>query len=252
MSFFPLLICINAFVGASQLDRTYFISLLEGFVPLAVIEIMGEYAAHISENNGTAFLIIGVVTMVTSSSGAFRAIMKIMEDIYGCRRYVGIANIAVSAVMSLAFLITLYLGIIVVITGTRFLTFIDVLFRLNGALFNWQWLRFLIFSPLVFLVISALYKAAVPKREASDSTFLGAFAAAFLLSAATMLFSYLIGLSSKYSLIYGSLSSVIIIMLWLYIIGNLIILGSIFNFVLEKNKITLKFMRKKEDKKSAP
>lgn len=38
-------------------------------------------------------------------------------------------------------------------------------------------------------------------------------------------------MSSRYSLIYGSLASVIILLVWLYLCGNILILGNVFNCV---------------------
>ncbi|MEA4954313.1 MAG: YhjD/YihY/BrkB family envelope integrity protein, partial [Pseudoflavonifractor sp.] len=48
---------------------------------------------------------------------------------------------------------------------------------------------------------------------------------------ASVLFSWFIGLSSRYSLVYGSLASVIILMVWLYLCGNILILGNCVNRV---------------------
>ena len=63
-----------------------------------------------------------------------------------------------------------------------------------------------------------------------------AILAAVALVAASMLFSWFIGLSSRYSLVYGSLASVIILLVWLYLCGNILILGNVFNYVWYKRK----------------
>ena len=47
-----------------------------------------------------------------------------------------------------------------------------------------------------------------------------------------MIFSALMGGSTQYSLIYGSLASVIIMLVWLYLCGNILILGNVLNYVL--------------------
>ena len=36
---------------------------------------------------------------------------------------------------------------------------------------------------------------------------------------------------SRYSLIYGSLASLVVLLVWLYLCGNILILGNVFNFV---------------------
>ena len=47
-----------------------------------------------------------------------------------------------------------------------------------------------------------------------------------------MVFSLLMGNSTRYSLIYGSLASVIIMLVWLYLCGNILIMGNVVNYVL--------------------
>ena len=51
-------------------------------------------------------------------------------------------------------------------------------------------------------------------------------------AAASMIFSLLMGNSARYSLIYGSLASVILLLVWLYLCGNILIMGNAVNYVL--------------------
>ena len=47
-----------------------------------------------------------------------------------------------------------------------------------------------------------------------------------------MIFSALMSNSARYSLVYGSLASVIIMLVWLYLCGNILIMGNVVNYVL--------------------
>ena len=40
-------------------------------------------------------------------------------------------------------------------------------------------------------------------------------------------FSWFIGMSSRYALVYGSLASLIILLVWLYFCGNILLLGAV-------------------------
>ena len=57
--------------------------------------------------------------------------------------------------------------------------------------------------------------------------------AALAIVAASVLFSWFIGMSSRYALVYGSLASLIILLVWLYLCGNLLLLGAVVGRVLE-------------------
>ena len=57
--------------------------------------------------------------------------------------------------------------------------------------------------------------------------------AALAIVAASVLFSWFIGMSSRYALVYGSLASLIILLVWLYLCGNILLMGAVVGRVLE-------------------
>ena len=52
------------------------------------------------------------------------------------------------------------------------------------------------------------------------------------LAIASAVFSLAVSHSTRYSLIYGSLASVIVLLVWLYLCGNILILGNVVNYVI--------------------
>ena len=68
-------------------------------------------------------------------------------------------------------------------------------------------------------------------RQPADCTLEDSTAAA--IAAASVLFSWFIGMSSRYALVYGSLASLIILLVWLYLCGNILLLGAVVGRVLE-------------------
>jgi membrane protein len=53
----------------------------------------------------------------------------------------------------------------------------------------------------------------------------------------SIVFSHGISMSSKYSIVYGSLAALLILMLWLFLIANVIFLGNILNYVVYRHRI---------------
>ena len=136
------------------------------------------------------------------------------------------------------FLLTIYLALVVLLTGGWLFHLVERLFRLETVTlpWDWQWFRFLLLFLLVFLFVLLVYRMAAPRGRPRPPILTGAFLAAVALVAATALFSWFIGLSSRYSLVYGSLASVIILLVWLYLCGNILILGNVFNCVWYRHK----------------
>ena len=76
---------------------------------------------------------------------------------------------------------------------------------------------------------SSFLNALMGKRVLLLSSLLTAAA----IAAASVLFSWFIGMSSRYALVYGSLASLIILLVWLYLCGNILLLGAVIGRVLE-------------------
>jgi membrane protein len=236
LSFFPILICTNAFVGALNLDITLVLETVDEVIPQSVAAILAEYIQYISGNQSFALFLAGLFMTVLSASAAVRALMKIMDDIYGKENYPGLWGIVVSVAFSLLLLITIYLSMVVVLTGNWFFHMVEKYLHIVNLITDWQWLRFVILFALVLLFILLLYRVSAPIGKPRPPVLTGAVLAAVALVAASVLFSFFIGMSSRYSLVYGSLASVMILLVWLYLCGNILILGNVFNCVWYRRK----------------
>ena len=102
----------------------------------------------------------------------------------------------------------------------------------------WRWLRFVLLFFLLYIIIHLIYLVTAPKgmKMFRMPRSKGAFVAAFALVTISIIFSWFIGMSVKYTLVYGSLASVIILMIWLYLCGNILILGNTINIIDYKYK----------------
>jgi len=240
LTFFPILICINAFIGLLRLDVGLVLEGAAAFLPRESLGILAEYIRYITDNQSGPMLAGGVITTLFAASAAFRALLNIMDDIYGRPAYRGLWQVAVSVVFSVLLLVTIYLSIVVLLTGEWLFYAAADLFHLEqiDLPWAWQWLRFLLLFFLMLAFILVLYRVSAPMERPRPPMFSGAVLAAAALVGTSVLFSWFIGLSSRYSLVYGSLASVIILLMWLYLCGNIVILGNVFNFVRYRRRIT--------------
>lgn len=238
LSFFPLLICINAFIGLLPLDLEAVLSAADLLLPSAISGILLDYVNYISTNQSRGLLVAGIFMTLLFASAAFRALMNIMGDIYGRKSYRGVRQVIASVLFALLLLFTIFLSLVVLLTGGWLFQAAERLLHLDSNVlpWDWQWMRFLLLFLLVFLFVLLVYRVAAPRGKPRPPVLTGAFLASVALSAFSMLFSLFIGLSSRYSLVYGSLASIIIMLVWLYLCGNILIIGNIFNFVWYRHK----------------
>ena len=242
LSFFPVIICLNAIIGTLHLDVVSLLEKASIIIPEAAITILVEYVRYITNNQSTALLIGGVIMTLFPASAAMRALMNIMDEIYGRQSYTGIWQIVASVVFSVLFLVTIYLSLVVVLTGNWFFHMVEEFLHQFPRLahvtlpWEWQWMRFVILFFLVMVFVMLLYRATVPREKPYPPVVFGAFLASVALVVASAIFSYFISLSSRYSLVYGSLASLVILLVWLYLLGNILILGNCVNWALYRRK----------------
>lgn len=235
LTFFPIMICISAFVNELHLDLSALVDQADPFLPEGVLAIFQEYLTYIDTNQSAAMLLSGAFLTILFASAAVRGLMNVMHELYGRATFRGLWQLAASVLFSVLLLATIYLSLAVVVTGNWFFHLLGQVLRLEGLVERfgtWQWIKYLLLLGLVFLFILLLYRFAAPLDKPRPPVVPGALAASAALAVASMVFSLLMGNSTRYSLIYGSLASVIIMLVWLYLCGNILIMGNVVNYVL--------------------
>ena len=235
LTFFPILICISAFVNELHLDLTHLLDQADPFLPAGVLAIFQDYLTYIDTNQSAAMLITGAILTILFASSAVRGLMNFIQELYGRATFSGLWQVIASLLFSVLLLATIYLSLVVVVTGNWFFHLLGQLLKLEGLVERfgtWQWVKYLLLFGIVFLFILLLYRFAAPLDKPRPPVVPGAFGASVALATASMIFSFLMGNSTRYSLIYGSLASVIIMLVWLYLCGNILIMGNVVNYVL--------------------
>ena len=234
MSVFPTLICLNWLVGTLHVDGAALAGLFGGFVPADTLAVINEYLSYIAASKSVPMLIGGLILMATTSAAAYRTVRGTMNDIYDQpqpRRGV-VIDFFTSFAASFIFLFSVYVCIILLLTGNWFIRLLVEHLGVGAGLSHWGWLRFVVLFAFVLLMVYGLYRFSVPRERPRIHVFRGALIAALALVVVSMLFSAFISLSTRYSLVYGSLASLIILMLWLYVCCCILLTGGIVNAVL--------------------
>lgn len=245
MTFFPLIICLYTMLGNSYNTAARIIRFLERFVSEDSLTLITDFLAYVSANNSRTMMVAGLAVLVTSSSAASRSMQITIGRMQGGFKYQGVMNFVFSVVFSLVFLAAIYFAILVMLTGRQFINFVNDLIPFIDISHSWNWMRFLVLAGIFFVLIWGVYVAV--KRSTDDySTFPGTIITTFVLVAFSLLFSVFISSSVKYSLVYGSLASLILLMLWLYSCCLVIYCGAAINIAIRDTRVQLS-LEKPED-----
>ena len=234
LSIFPTIICLSAMLGNLFPDPQTIVTYFADIMPADTLNIFSEYVMYVTSRNSSAMLTAGLALMVTSSGAAYRSLNNVMEEVHGKPRFNGLARFLMGILFSLFFLITIYFAVTVIVTGEWFLQFLEEnLLHINLSR-TWNWGRFILLFGLLMIIIYGVYKLAAPK-SAQRYLAPGSVVAAFVIVGVSILFSWFINMSARYPLVYGSLASIIILMVWLYLCGNILIMGNVFNVMLMRH-----------------
>lgn len=233
MALFPVIICMYDLLALILRDPTAVLRIVETLVlPRETQALVSEFLIYVSGNTSQVMFIAALFVMITSASAAFRAMAAIVSEIHGDKRFGIVSSTVVSVGFSVAFLLVLYLCILLMLTGKHFLLWLDALMPRVSIIWSWTWVRFLVLFAILLMMILVLYRLTTPRRT-SHRVLPGALFSAVGIVVMSILLSWLIGNSAKYSLVYGSLASVVILLFWFHVFGLLLILGVVLNHALE-------------------
>lgn len=231
MTAFPLIICLYSLLGNSYIRAMEILEFLDQFLSAETTRAIKSFLSYVAMSHSTAMFLAGLTVLLTSASAAVRTLQATIGEMQGGHRYQGFRDLLFSLVFSLAFLASMYFGIIVMFTGR------DVIELLNGWLpfidisRSWQWIRFLLLGGIELVIFCGIF--AVSRRHRDRYAILpGAMFATLGLVVMSWIFSGFIAVSTRYPLVYGSLASLILLMFWLYLSCQVIYIGAALNIAL--------------------
>lgn len=243
MTVFPLIICLYTLLGRNYLKAEELLEIATRFLAADTVSFIREFLGHVSESNSHAMMVAGLAVLISSSSAGIRTIQSTIGEMQGGKRFEGLIYFLFSIVFSLLFLAAMYFSVLVIVTGREVLALINGILPFIDVSGAWDWFRFILLAGIILVIYWGVYL--VSKRKSDRYS---CFPGAVLATVATVLmsaaFSEFIGQSAKYPLVYGSLASLILLMLWLYICCQIIYTGAAFNIALRDIKA--------EDHKKSP
>lgn len=242
MTFFPLIICLYTMLGNSYERAMRVLQFVRSFVSGETMSLIEDFMAYVAANNSPAMMVAGLVVLVTSASAASRSIQTTIGRMQGGVKFKAVMYFAFSIVFSLVLLAAIYFAVLVMLTGRQFIKFINELLPFIDISGSWNWMRFIVMGGIFFVLIWGVYEAA--KRNIDDySTFPGTLITTVVLVVFTLVFSEFICRSARYPLVYGSLASLILLMLWLYSCCIVIYSGAAINIALRDTRYEIEAIK---------
>lgn len=230
LSIFPLLMLIGYIASFFDVSVASLIELINNALPR---EIANTLIDVVSGKSFDSTIGISMITAFILASNGSHAIILASNTLYGFPSDDFIKR-RIKALILIIILVMLFVFVILVLAYGNILakTIIDIL-GLSGIASTIYTLFIIVKWPiamiLMYFTIKLVYVIAPDWHILSKNTTKGALFTTIGWTVATALFSYYVSHFANYDIFYGSLSNIVILMIWVYVLSYILVLGIAIN-----------------------
>ena len=243
LAIFPAMLALISIFGLLGHSTTQgFLDNLQEIAPSGVNSFMHTVISQVQGRATAASIaaIVGIVIAIWSASGYIAAFMRASNAIYGVREGRPITRTApVRVGVTVAMTIMLVISVlIIVVTGPVARQVGDALGIGDAAVVAWNIAKWPVLLVVVWLMFSLLYWAC-PNVKSTGRRWItpGAAIAIGLWLVCSGLFALYVSFSGSYNKTYGSLATVIIFLVWLWISNIALLMGLEFDAERQRERL---------------
>lgn len=233
-SLIPLIMLMLSLIRLFGTSAENFVELAGDFAPEAIDSFLDIYVGEIVSDGRLSLTIVSAVVLLWSASKGVFAIIGGLNSVYEIkesRNYFVMRFVAMF--YTFAFILIMVVALLFMVFGNGLNDILYSLFpNLKGLVYIVSSLRFILGFLILVLFFSIIYKT-LPNGKMK---FVDQIPGAVITSAGwvsfSILFSFFVDNFSNYANVYGSLSAIIILMLWLYICMYIMFIGAEINCIL--------------------
>ncbi len=237
-SIFPMMLIAATLLAYMHIDKDSVFNMLKEFAPEQILDFLEENLNNLLTQKNGGLLSIGIIATLWSASNGMNAVMKALNKAYGVtnkRNYV--VQRLLSMFFTLAMLATVGATLLLIVFGQQIgLFLINHLNFSEDFLSFWNNLRWTVTLIVIFVVFTFLYWVAPNRRSTLISVLPGAIFSTIGWTVASVGFAYYVNNFANYSATYGSIGVIIILMLWFYLTGIILMVGGELNATLAIRK----------------
>lgn len=241
LSLFPMLLFLLSIVPVVGVKQSTIRDMIKDHVPPTYASQVADIIGDIMSNASGSILSVGLILALWSASNGMTALMNsfnVAYDVEDSRNFV--VSKLFSVLFTLAMIIVMPVALVLPTFGQQIG---DLLFGPLGLGEQVKWIfdtiRYVLPVIVVLIAFMVLYTLAPNVKIKLMSVIPGAIFATIVFLAGSYLFGIYISNFSNYSKTYGSIAGIIILMLWLYITGFIIIIGAEINAIFHQRKVVV-------------
>jgi membrane protein len=230
---FPMLIFLTSLVGFLPGVREAIFKSLAKIVPGEAMAIVSQTIFDVTRNRSGGLISFGVLGALWAASGGVTAVIESLNIVYKVEEQRAFWRVRLYAIkLTVVLSLMIVGGTILIMFGDQFSLWIASRYGLGESLaVFWGIFDYLLGITLLLLGLQFIYYFGPNIKQDWKWITLGAAFAVISLIVTSLLFSLYLRVVPDYSATYGSLGAVIVLMLWLYLAGIVVLVGGEINSV---------------------
>lgn len=215
------------YIPIENLDQQI-LEMLRNNMPRGTFEAADQTILDIVSRPRSGVLSLGFIFAMIASTNGMMSLMRSFDMVYDdneTRGFLAVRGIA--TLLTLLLIAVLFLSVVLLIVGDAVMNIVGDwhIIRDTWLISLVNILRYLISFGSLMLTISIIYRFAPSHGRQFTFVNAGSIIASILILAATYGFSFYLSQFSSYNKLYGSIGTMIALMIWIYLLAFVIILG---------------------------
>lgn len=236
LAIFPLIIFSLSIIGFLNLGDSVdmMVESITSALPEQIVNIFSNFVFEVVDIKSTTLLSASLVVAIYSASSGFDSIMLGINKTYGrrdTRNWLHRRALSIALVLIFVMIVLLSLGMMIFSRNIRDFIFdhiretplLDFLFGMTG---------YVVAVIIILVMIVLIYKIGCCKKVTVTDVFPGACVTVIFWILFSKVFNVYVNNFSRYSMVYGSIGSIFVLLIWLNFITSFLLIGSEINAML--------------------
>ena len=230
MSIIPTIVLVGLICSALNIPFQQLINFLNDTLPSGVSELLIAFINRDGLN--ITFGISMIAGFILASNGPHSIIIT-SNTLYGIDHSNYISRRIKAFFLTIILLLLIVFTLIVLAFGNSIVHFIlnlDILSGISNSMYKiFVLLKWPVGLFIIFFVIKLIFSIAPDKYIPSKYNNRGSIFTTIVWSIVTVIYSYYVTNFNNYNVFYGSLTNIILLMLWIYILSYVLVIGMAIN-----------------------
>ena len=238
LALFPALLFLTALLGLLPLKPVIpqLLAYLRDMVPADAVSLVEKYLQQVVEGSGGSLLSLGLLGALWASSSGLTAIMEALNVVYDTketRTYWNIRVTAIAMTIGLAGFIILSTALVLageyIAEGVANLLGLGEVFTIGWTIVQWP-----LIIGLMLVAVSVIYYFSPNVEQNWRWVIPGSLVAVVLWLVVSLGFKLYVENFGNYNVAYGSIGGGIVLLMWFYLSGIVLLIGGELNAEIEK------------------